>query len=189
MTRVLMILALALSLTGCALFKSEAWAKQILLPNASTDSTACNKGVQAGSARQELGSFGTITFKPPQGSLGFSTRISQVYLLCYATGLIIGRKPDNIPDSFSTSVRIEDDTTTRAKIRVEISLEQDGNEIVRLTESEIETEGTAKTWYSFKRLSAAQQTALETANSFTIIVNRGAGEERYAVNPTNLPGL
>ena len=190
MTRVFVAVLLALSLTGCALFKPEPWAKQIFAPSSVTDNAACDRGVREGSSKKDLDDkFGSVEFAPKQGDLAFATRSRTLYLLCYATGLISQGRPSSLRDSYTTFIRIQDSAVKRDQIKVQISLEQDGRELVRLTDAEIETEGDDKTWYSFKRFSQNQLSALEQTTSFTIIVNRGLGEERYPINPTNLPGL
>jgi hypothetical protein len=189
MTRVLMILALTLSLTSCALFKPEPWAKEIFAPSSATDQRSCDRGKQRGKSEQKSESFGELEFKAKQGNLQITTRGGKLYSLCYVLGLFFSDGSIELNPVFRTDIRIEDAAVKRENIKVEVSLEREGNEIARLTESETETEDNDKTWYSFRRLNQNQLAALEQTTSFTIIINRGLAEERYAVNPTSLPGL
>jgi hypothetical protein len=189
MRNLLAALILALSLSGCALFQPEPWAKQIFAPSSMTDQRSCDRGTQRGKSKQTLDDFGRVKFTAKQGDLLFTTRGSKLHLLCYALGLIVGRGSEEFDPIFRTDIRIEASGVKRENIKVEVSLEREGNEIARLTESETETEDNDKTWYSFRRLNQNQLAALEQTTSFTIVINRGLGEERYAVNPTILLGL
>jgi hypothetical protein len=184
-----MILGLALSLSGCALFQPESWAKQIFAPSSATDQRACERGKQRGKSEQRSESFGELEFKAKQGNLQVSTRSGKLYQFCFALGLFFDNGSIELNAAFYTDIRIEDAAVKRENIKVEVSLEREGTEIARLTESEKETEDNDKTWYSFRRLNQNQLAALEQTTSFTIVIDRGLGEERYAVNPTNLPGL
>jgi hypothetical protein len=182
-------LIFAAALSSCALFQPEPWAKEIFAPSSATDQRSCDRGKQRGKSEQKSESFGELEFKAKQGDLRVATRGSKLYFLCYALGLFFSNGSIELSPVFRTDIRIEDAAVKRENIKVEVSLEREGNEIARLTESETETEDNDKTWYSFRRLNQNQLAALEQTTSFTIVINRGLGEERYAVNPTNLPGL
>jgi hypothetical protein len=167
----------------------ESWGKQIFGPSSATDQRACERGKLRGNSQQNPETFGELEFKAKQGYLLIYTRGGQLYSYCYAIGLALSNVSIELSPVFRTIIRIEDAAVKRENIKVEVSLEREGNEIARLTESETETEDSDKTWYSFRRLNQNQLAALEQTTSFTIIINRGLGEERYAVNPTSLPGL
>jgi hypothetical protein len=187
MRTVFAALTLGLTLSGCALIKPEPWAAQIFTPSKQSINTACDRGIQGG---QKVFTFGRVNFTPKTGTLNFKTRLSVVNSLCFLLGEFGKKDLDRLSSVASTQVYIEDASVKRELITVDISLEHDGQELIRLKTSSTETEEADKTWFNFERLSEVQQAALETTNSLTIIVKRGTNEEeRYAVNPANLPGL
>ena len=183
-----MTLALALSLSGCTMLKPESWAKQIFSPSSVTYNAACDQGILEASGSQELKPIGRVVLSPKQGGLGVLAGYGQTHLICFGVGRILNRRPEEIPQ-FATEIRIQDASVKRDQIKLQVSLEQDGRELSRLEEAEITPEGNDITVYRFKRFNANQLAALDQADSFTIIVNRGLSEERYPINPTNLPGL
>jgi hypothetical protein len=189
MRQVLAALILSLSLSGCALFKPEAWAKQMFSPSSQSINTACDNGISSFS-RREFPKFGRVYFSPKVGELGFHSQLGQMTLFCFLAGNFAKSQSSEIAQIFTSEVRLLDTTSKREAIKVQISLEREGQELIRLEPSVIEPQEEAgSTNYVFHRLSGNQITALEETTSFTVIVNRGSGEERYAVNPTNLPGL
>jgi hypothetical protein len=179
-------LILALTLSSCTMFKPESWATQVFSPSSQSINTACDRGIEAGPNAFD---FGRIIFSPTVGKLILTTRLSEVHVSCHLIGSFAKTMMDTISTVAKTEVQVQDSSVKRELISMEISLEHDGQELVRLKTSSTDAEDTDKTWFSFRRLNQNQLAALEQTTSFTIVINRGLGEERYAVNPTNLPGL
>ena len=188
MKRVFVAVLLAVSLTGCALFKPEPWARQIFAPSSQSQSTACDRGINS---NQELPPIvGRVFLSPKVGELSFHSQLGQLQLLCYLAPSFARDQLSLIASIAQTYVLFQDSSVKRENVKVEISLERDGQELVRLKPSTVTPrEESAATVFEFARLTSDQLTALEQTTSFSIIVNRGLGEERYAVNPTNLLGL
>ena len=182
-----MTLALALSLSGCTMLKPETWAKQIFSPSSATDQKACDEGFSARSNPQAPRSIGSVDLQPKVGKLRFQSRIGFIHLRCRVQ-VAFDQKPSG-PFSDFSFVSLEDSSVNSKQVKIEISLEASQNEIFRLTDLPIIYDQDNVIWYAIDRRNENLVTALEVVTSFTIIVNRGLGEERYAVNLTNLPGL
>jgi hypothetical protein len=190
MRTVFAALIFAATLSSCALFKPEPWATQVFTPSKQSENKACDRGAASSSNIEGFRRFGYITFKPKSGELSFNTKLGRLSILCLLLGSISREFVLDNTSFLKTNVRILDSTVKRELITVEIALEQDGQQLIRLQGSPTTTEEPNETEFEFQRLSPVQQTALETANSFTIIVKRGSNEEeRYAVNQSNLPWL
>jgi hypothetical protein len=180
-------LIFAATLSSCTMVKPESWAKQIFAPSSGTDQRACDEGFAARSNPQASRSFGYVALKPPVGKLSFFSRIGFIHLRCRVM-VAFDQKPSG-PFGDFTYVSIEDSSVTSKQVKVQISLEANQNEVFRLTDLPIISDEVDRIWYAIDRRNENLIKSLETVTSFTIIVNRGAGEERYFVNPTNLPGL
>jgi hypothetical protein len=189
--RRLIALLLMVLLASCAPMRGsqESWGRQIFAPSSALDQKACDKGIQVRSSKPNPDDpFGRLAFSPKQGELDMTTRSRLVYFYCSIT--VVAKILD--PEA-RTLIRVKDTTVTGANIKVEVSLEHNSNEIARLKNPDAEASEprweTDATYFRFGQFDQAQLAALDQTTSFSIIINRGLGEERYPVNPTNLPGL
>jgi hypothetical protein len=185
----LLVIVLSACAPSSSQEKQDSWAKQIFAPSSALDQKACAQGRQARSSKPNPDdSPGQVVFTPKQGELNLISRSSLVYFYCSITVVA-----EILDAETRTLIRVKDTAVKGANIKVEVSLEHDSNEIARLKNPDSEASEpkweTDATYFRFGRFDQAQLAAFDQTTSFTIIVNRGLGEERYAVNPTNLPGL
>ena len=178
-----LLVAVSVVFSSCApgLFGSESWGKSIFAPSAASDSAACDAGYQYGQTNKAIQTVGFIQFKSSKGPVRLLTRLGMAYFLCNSLGLLNGRKPASISPVFTTSISFDDASFVGKIAKVSISLEdQKGQEFARITAEQDETEN-SKQWYKLKSLSSGDIAALDKAVSFTIIIERAAGEEKYKI--------
>ena len=178
-----MLVGLAAVLIACApsVSSREAWGRAVFSPSSSSERAACDAGYQYGQTTKAIQTVGLISFSTPRGSLRLLTRLAKLHFLCNSIGLFNGRKPETYSDVFNTDVGFEDATMVGRFAKVSFSLEDEkGSEFARLTAEQTETEKNRQ-WYARKSYSATDLAALDKAASFSIIIERGSGEERYKV--------
>ena len=110
-----------------------------------------------------------------------STHLTKLYFICNKIGLLDDAPEPKMRLGFDTDVFFEDATMVGRLAKVSFSLEDEkGSEFARLIAEQTVTWKNYQ-YYARKRYSAADLAALDEAVSFSIIIERGSGEERYKV--------
>lgn len=177
--------------------QTESWGNQIFLSK-NADARACELGRaqskatynQQNHSQGDYVSLGQVTLRPPQGELAYFTRYSDYHFYCFVAEPSIpnvGLKDFKFTPA--SKVWISDQSVKAEQISVYILLEKDGKESLQIEPATVVKDSPRYTIFEFRTFSDQETQAIEVATSFTILVNRGSGEERYPISPLNLPLL
>lgn len=176
--------------------QAESWGNQIFLSK-NADARACELGRaqskasydQQNNSQGDYVSLGSVRLSPPQGRMVYLTRYSDYHFYCFVaepSDANVGLKDFTFTPA--SRVWISDQSIKAEQISVQILLEKDGVETLRIKPTTI-VKDSPTTRFEFRTFSNQQTQAIEVATSFTIVVNRGSTDERYPISPKNLPPL
>jgi hypothetical protein len=178
----LKLLLLAVLFSSCVptLLSSPNWVRVALAPDAMERNAACDRAV-ANAARRDFSTIvaGVVDLSPEDEGLKLFSSLGGTYTLCSVFG-ISGRKPESVPVS-SSFIVIEQPGLKASQVTASIEL-NDGNGVVlrSVSPSSIEEDSEDVT-ASFRRWNGADFDAMNKAAFFTVVLNRGKGEEKYRV--------
>jgi hypothetical protein len=173
---------LAIALAGCAptLFGSKEWVRISMLPSREERSTACDRGISSGAARNFNAILAGVADLPsPTGDLTFFSALGSTYTFCYLQGLG-GFRTDGIP-SGPAFITFTPDGTPAPKIYV-VFKDENNVELGKLEPSDSYMEK-GDMFYSFRKFSGTTIEKMTKAAVLEVAVLQGEKEDRYKVTP------
>jgi hypothetical protein len=185
---------ICVGLAGCMPSGSnQAWSNVVFISSQENAQRGCTAAIS-----QSVGNYiGQKSFASANGNVNFMSSPGQIGIFCqiFSFGLQTqsGRDQYFASEGFQRSVRdsnayvvVFTKETDANKISLVLSLEdKDGKEFALLKPATIEGVSPGIR-YDFDNLSSGDVANIAKTNSFTILVNRGAGEEKFRVTPSNL---
>jgi hypothetical protein len=185
------IFLLALSACAPGAGTGESWARAIFAPSNSTIKSACNAKMDLFAKSDSGTTVGGIPLSSNGHSIRFQSAPGQAAIFCGIFGGLVAN--GNRDSFFNTSIY------TKSRDEAHVFVVVNGNDIDIKTASlsiNLEDETGANlagvkapivegvlpgVRFDFEHTSFAREPQLDRVASFTIIVNRGTGEERYKV--------
>jgi hypothetical protein len=194
MSKLFVVGALLLGLAACAPGNqfSEPWSRSVFAPSEASLRRGC-----IADKDQPVGNYiGQVSFNSQNGIVNFMSAPGQVGVFCKFFAFVLNT-PEGQSQFFELPTfksRVNDagayivvyTKSDITKVSVHISLESaDGSEIYQLTPKNAENV-IPGVRYDFKQLSASDRENIAKTASFSLVVNRGFGEEKFRVTPSNL---
>ncbi len=180
----LVLLSCALLLSSCVppLLGSPNWVRIALAPNAIERNAACDRAVaQSSSTQFKLDNLvsGVIQLGPEKDNLSLFSSLGGTYTLCRVLGFS-GRRPDEVPNIY-TFVVVGQAGLEPSQLSVKLEFnDAEGKTFHTMTASQIDAkEDDVKA--VFKRVVGTDTEAMNKSVTFTVVINRGKGEERHRV--------
>jgi hypothetical protein len=179
---VLRLLVLALVLSSCVptLLSSKSWVRIAIAPDAVERNEACNRGFSNASRRNFQDVLaGVVDLGGTTSGLQFYSSLGSTYSLCYIFGFGSTR-PSQTP-VVNTFVTIDQVGLKPEQVKAQIALEADnGNVLQSIAPSAVRTDSDGTTLV-FGKFTGSDVDAMNNATSFSFILDRGKGEERFRI--------
>jgi hypothetical protein len=180
----LLFLVLVFMLSSCVppLLGSPNWVRIALAPNALERNAACDRAIAQSSTSVNAFKLdnlvaGVVDFGPEENKVSLFSSIGGTYTLCRVLGFT-GRKPAEIPN-VGTFIVIKQEQLQASALKTIIELNDvDGKVFHAINPSSTEAKS-GELNVSFRRITAADTSAMEKAASLSVVIERGKGEERY----------